>query len=606
MPRKRKVNVGNPAKKVARKKAAEAKAAKKVEGDIAAYTAGKVAGEVAKAIPPKPAAAAPAVSKQLGNFIPKPETTPSGSGTRSEGAPDNPEYRRAFAKREQDIALSQIGGGSTRAERGLLSGVSGVTETFGGQTEFIPDVEQTTNVGGPRASAWPNPVMTRLQERQNRITAARESEAGRVVNLGAKEGGLESAVGTAKPEPTEAQLRSQQMGRFQRTETGYANLGLLPTRKPRLTNVYGTEGPLSNVVKRISKGMGTSDDPVKAEAMAIAHRDYKNKLEAGEEAEAPSWTEGKNPVAGGHYPRLVRVMHHFGVTEDQLKPDHFDSGLRFEDRIKALHSYVQSDKDSKQKIYQTPEEGDYWQHPGTGELHKVSDNHPDMPTTFERNKGATYNYLRNQDGSIKELGGVYEGWNREKRRGGHVWTKRTADPGTGKMTDLIGSIIRNPVKENSGTKSKVASAINSIATGGRKVIGYTQAMVPNLASTVHYYKPIFGGPKPETDLTEGGEGSYDVSALPETKRGRKKIPVGGLVPGGRAAAARKEEGIVAGVTAGPQLPAEGQRPPKGSSGKVKITRPAVGPVTEHGEGAQWEEVVNMPKADIAKTTSPRR
>ena len=424
---------------------------------------------------------------------------------------DSPEVRKQFTEVQKAKDLEQIGGNadSRQSEPGYAAGLASAQEA--------------------------------AEKRSNAAKAK-----GSIVNLG----DLPSGVGGEDP----GDLSGAEQARIEKERaanrsprglvTGILRPGTAPTPVRLRGNVNEGEAGENNL-ERIQKGMGIAgqENGEIKEAHAIRLRRHQE----GALRETPTLDAAGGNAAGSHEHRLVKVMSDLGVTEDALKSDPFDTGMNTENRVDAIHTYVQAARDAKaEPIRQTPEAGDYWEHPTTGQVHAVTDNHPDMPKVFERNKGMSFTYSRNRQGQLALNRGVYEGWNREKSSGGEggvtVWRKRSAPKNhLGNVVDLIRKAYQNPETSNlkasgaygigrtllgsiNGVSTRVSRAIPNI-TGGRDVpaVGpFTKSGVgPTVrvssGEPVQLVEPLTDK---NNDFENGEEKNLEGVLPPKTKSGR--------------------------------------------------------------------------------------
>jgi len=444
---------------------------------------------------------------------------------------DSPEVRKQFTEIQKAKDLEQIGGNSdsSQSQPGYAEGLASAQEAA-----------------------------------EKRRKSAKEK--GAVINLGADDTALPSGVGASSNEnlsPAEqARLEKERTaGKSPRgTKTGILRPGTAPKPVRRKGNINeGTAG--ENNIERLQKGMGIAGQ--ENGEIEEAHNIRLRKHKEGTLRETPILNDQGGNAAGSHEHRLVKVMTDLGVTEEALKSDPFDTGMNTENRVDAMHAYVQAARDIKaEPVRELPQAGEFWEHPVTKQIHAVEENHPDMPKVFERNKGMSFTYSRNRQGQITQNRGVYEGWNREKSSGGAggttVWRKRSVPENSlGNVVDLLRKAYQNPDTANlkasgayglgrtllgavNGVSTRVARAIPNV-TGRRNVdaVGpFTEAgaSVSN-GEPVQLVEPL----KDRNSEVEAGEGQSLEGVLPpKTKRGRV-LAIGmesSGIPEGRTGTAR--------------------------------------------------------------------
>lgn len=355
-----------------------------------------------------------------------------------------------------------------------------------GQFEEVMKERALSEIGQghlePREPGFAAGLVSAQQAREKREARARET--GNIVSAGE----LEASAGAERPEPAtlseEARLEKERAAntrvpgigtRGRGSGTGILRPGTAPKPVRSLGNV--NEGPAGeNNIKRLQKGMGIAGEE-NGELEAAVNIRHRELLKTDPNAPRPSTTQ----VAGGEEHRIAKVMNHLGISEETLRSDVLNTGMNFQNRLAAIHGLVQSDRDSKITEVSDQEvgAGDFWEHPRTGELHRVADNHPDMPKVFTVNKGLTITYSRNKMGQIQLNPKVKEGWNREDRSGGYkVWKLRTAPANNGKVIDYIRNAYQNP--ESSKLKAGSVESIRTLLGGSSNGVEIRRA-APNLA-----------------------------------------------------------------------------------------------------------------------------
>ena len=364
------------------------------------------------------------------------------------------------------------------------------------EVQKAKDLEQIGegHVEGQRDPGFAAGLASAQEARKKRQDKAKAS--GNVVSAG----DLETNVGATRPEPTtEAEAARLEKERSASTKvpgigtrgrgsgTGILRPGLAPKAVKRKGNV--NEGPAGdNTIKRLKKGMGIAGMEEDSGEVQTAHeirlRNHKEGIATGK-ITADTQEPTVLSAAGSPEHRMVKVMSTLGVTESALKSDPFDTGMDTENRIDAIHKYVQAKRDTQAApIEQEAQSGDLWEHPHTGELHRVEDNHPEMPKTFTRNRGQSFTYSRGKTGQLELNTPVYEGWNRESRSGGFkVWKKRSAPEGNlGNVVDYIRNAYKNPESANlkaTGGKSFMHTLLDGMPTP----YGKTKTTIPIFTAT---------------------------------------------------------------------------------------------------------------------------
>jgi hypothetical protein len=183
-------------------------------------------------------------------------------------------------------------------------------------------------------------------------------------------------------------------------------------------------------------------------------------------------------VFGGHHHRLAKVMHTFGIGDEEVyKNAASQAGQRLETYVHGLHKIAQEHEDSKRQITHTPSEGALWEHPQTKELIPIAANHPEMPSAFSRTKGKVARVTRDAKGK-EVVSRSHEGWDKMNLAGGKtVYRKYTPSSGV----DLVDHMRVQMLSENgpSATSRRrggdIATEIADVVSGavprGKKKIG---------------------------------------------------------------------------------------------------------------------------------------
>ncbi len=282
--------------------------------------------------------------------------------------------------------------------------------------------------------------------------------------------------------------------------------------------------------KRLRKGMGLAGEEtgVLEHALELAKKGHQEGIKSGKiPADHPVPTiKGANPVYGGHYHRLAKVLKAMPVTEDQLRKESIGEGMNFEAKVSALHNLVQKTSDSDRTIKQTPSPEHYWEHPETKQIHKVSEGHPDMPRTFTRSKQQKVTVSRDPNTGTEVIERGHVGYEPHEMAGGHtVWRKSEGPKGTSVVKNITSKVI-DAEEYSQGTRASAAKKTSSIEAemkdSHNKVIGTTQR---GKAKTV-----FIGRKKPERSMESVTE-PLTVPKGKEGSRGQKVKDVqGNLVP----------------------------------------------------------------------------
>jgi hypothetical protein len=384
----------------------------------------------------------------------------------------------------------------------------------------------------PRAPGFAEALASAQQARERRQAKARAR--GGVVNLGSPEAS-ESGVDVTPEPTTEAEAarleKERAAGRGPAVKTGILRPGTAPAKPKSKVNEKNNQ-------KRLEKGMGYAGEEDIGDSPSELNQAYNIILRKHNEAKAlgkiPADAPHPSPelTPGSHEHRVVKVMSELGVGEKEAESDPLGIGGTSQSRVAGIHHFVQAARDKRRTISQTPEAGDYWEHPTTGEVIPVAANHPDMPASFTREKGATHTYSRGRSGQLVLNPEVYLGWNREKRSGGsYVFKQRTAPAGNvGNVVDYIRNAYQNP--ETASLKAAGTSAFHNQLFGGSRQSSRITSAVPNLRSAVPLTQPL-----PNlSEATEAGEGT-SLTGVSTKKKDQAGMPTTGI-PEARSGKAR--------------------------------------------------------------------
>jgi hypothetical protein len=172
-------------------------------------------------------------------------------------------------------------------------------------------------------------------------------------------------------------------------------------------------------------------------------------------------------VYGGHHARYARVMRVMGVGDEEVyKNAASAAGMRLPAYVAGLHGKVVQHETSKKDMTHTLSGNEYWEHKTTKAIIPVSENHPDMPSSFTRSEGVVSKITRGADGR-EVLDSGYRGWDKTKTRGGkggQEVLRYSAGPTKG--VDLIDHLRVQMLSEHgssSTSRKKGASVANDIA-----------------------------------------------------------------------------------------------------------------------------------------------
>lgn len=313
------------------------------------------------------------------------------------------------------------------------------------------------------------------------------------------------------------------------------DFGRLPSRpeggsKPAEVNVTDRPDVAINLIDRLKSGMGLPGEEAGHldRAVSLHERDRQvairtNKTVNGVQPNDPKATH--MTVFGGHHHRLAKVMHTFGISdEDVYKSAASAAGQRLETHIHGLHKIAQEHEDSKRQITHSPKEGDLWEHPSTKELIPVAANHPDMPMAFTRTKGKVARVTRGAGGE-EVIQRSHEGWDSMKVAGGKTVYRQYSAP---KGIDLVDHLRVQMLSEHGPSTSsrkkgadiatQIADAVSGKVPAGMKQIGKRKVAVTETTGIVGETQP--SGSRKYRKTTKTKEGTAPL-LVPRAKRGRQ-------------------------------------------------------------------------------------
>jgi hypothetical protein len=270
----------------------------------------------------------------------------------------------------------------------------------------------------------------------------------------------------------------RRVGTGRKEKTGVLNFGTLPSRpegasKPASSNATDRPEVASNVIDRMKSGMGLpgSENGDLDLALKLHARDLQTAKSTGKVTndvspdDTPKTTHVQ--VYGGHHARYARVMRVMGVGDEEVYKNAASSaGMRLPAYVAGLHGKVVQHETSKKDMTHTLSGNEYWEHPTTKAIIPVSENHPDMPSSFTRSEGVVSKITRGADGR-EVLDSGYRGWDKTKTRGGkggQEVLRYSAGPTKG--VDLIDHLRVQMLSEHgssSTSRKKGASVANDIA-----------------------------------------------------------------------------------------------------------------------------------------------
>ena len=270
----------------------------------------------------------------------------------------------------------------------------------------------------------------------------------------------------------------RRVGTGRKERTGVLDFGTLPSRpegasKPASSNATDRPEVASNVIDRMKSGMGLpgSENGDLDLALKLHARDLQTARSTGKVTndvspdDTPKTTHVQ--VYGGHHARYARVMRVMGVGDEEVyKNAASAAGMRLPAYVAGLHGKVVQHETSKKDMTHTLSGNEYWEHPTTKAIIPVSENHPDMPSSFTRSEGVVSKITRGADGR-EVLDSGYRGWDKTKTRGGkggQEVLRYSAGPTKG--VDLIDHLRVQMLSEHgssSTSRKKGASVANDIA-----------------------------------------------------------------------------------------------------------------------------------------------
>jgi hypothetical protein len=300
----------------------------------------------------------------------------------------------------------------------------------------------------------------------------------------------------------EARAAAGNVGTGRVNKTTVLDFGRLPSRPeggatPASVNVTDKPDVAINLIDRMKSGMGLPGEEQGHldRAVALHTRDREIAARTGKTVngvqpnDAPATALS---VFGGHHHRLAKVMHTFGIADEEVyKNAASQVGQRLETYVHGLHKIAQEHEDSKRQITYTPKEGDRWEHPTTKELIPVAANHPDMPSAFTRTKGKVARVTRNATGA-EVVKRSHDGWDAIKVAGGKT-VYRQYKPETG--IDLVDHMRVQMLSEHGPSKTSrkrggdiatdIANAVSGVVPRGMKQIGkrkVAKSTLPRISS----------------------------------------------------------------------------------------------------------------------------
>jgi hypothetical protein len=397
-------------------------------------------------------------------------------------------------------------------------------------------------------------------------------------------------------------------------KTTVLDFGRLPSRPeggstPAAVNVTDKPDVAVNLIDRMKSGMGLPGEEQGHldRAISLHTRDREiaartGKVVNGVQPNDPQATALS--VFGGHHHRLAKVMHTFGIGDEEVyKSAAAQSGQRLETYVHGLHKIAQEHEDSKRQITHTPKEGAFWEHPTTKEVIPVAANHPDMPSAFTRTKGKVARVTR--DASGKEvIQRAHEGWDPIKVAGGRTIYRQSAAP---KGIDLVDHMRVQMLSEHGPSKTSrrkgadiatdIANAVSGVVPRGMMQIGKRKtAKGATLAEPVEGTEPLLV-PKPPKVKVSGTNAPYPPGVRGLTSRGKN-----------RESSAIADNQVLTGIKEPEELPTFISKGPKATqpvlpgTGVPKavssVTKPAVtakfeGPLT-HSQAADLDLSIPLP------------
>jgi hypothetical protein len=320
-------------------------------------------------------------------------------------------------------------------------------------------------------------------------------------------------------------------GRVNRTTI--LDFGKLPSRPeggstPASVNVTDKPDVAINLADRMQSGMGLpgAEKGHLDHAVALHARDREIAMRTGKTVNGvqPNDPQATHiTVFGGHHHRLAKVMHTFGIADEEVYANAASqSGQRLETYVHGLHKIAQEHEDSKRQITHTPAEGALWEHPSTKELIPVAANHPDMPMAFTRTKGKVARVTRDSQGK-EVVSRSHEGWDSMKVAGGKtVYRQYTPEKGI----DLVDHMRVQMLSEHGPSKTSrkrggdiatdIANAVSGVVPRGMKQIGKRKVAVTETTGIVGETQSDGSRKYKKTSKTKEGTAPLLV---PRVKRG---------------------------------------------------------------------------------------
>jgi hypothetical protein len=286
-------------------------------------------------------------------------------------------------------------------------------------------------------------------------------------------------VGSGRPGKTNPKGRPQ---------ASPLDFGKLPTRPeggatPASVNVTDKADVAINLIDRMKSGMGLPGEEQGHldRAVALHTRDREIAARTGKVVNGVTPKDAPATpltVFGGHHHRLAKVMHTFGIADEEVyKNAASQTGQRLETYVHGLHKIAQEHEDSKRQITHSPSEGDLWEHPQTKELIPVGANHPDMPMAFSRTKGKVARVTRGAKGQ-EVVARSHEGWDKMRVAGGKtVYRKYTPASGIDLVDHMRVQMLgeHGPSATSRRRGGDIATEIADVVSGavprGKKKIG---------------------------------------------------------------------------------------------------------------------------------------
>jgi hypothetical protein len=300
----------------------------------------------------------------------------------------------------------------------------------------------------------------------------------------------------------EARSAARNVGTGRTGKATILDFGKLPSRPeggatPASVNVTDKPDVAINLIDRMKSGMGLPGEEQGHLDRAVALHTRDREIAARTGKVVNGVTPNDSPatplsVFGGHHHRLAKVMHTFGIGDEEVyKNAASQAGQRLETYVHGLHKIAQEHEDSKRQITHTPSEGALWEHPQTKELIPIAANHPEMPSAFSRTKGKVARVTRDAKGK-EVVSRSHEGWDKMNLAGGKtVYRKYTPSSGV----DLVDHMRVQMLSENgpSATSRRrggdIATEIADVVSGavprGKKKIGMqkvAKATTPSISS----------------------------------------------------------------------------------------------------------------------------